>query len=156
MPIIARDEESEEEEEEAKDFDYLLVQRSQLEALLTRRCVRCGKAKYERSTPSKRPRLSEHARKIIWKQRGTNMTATWTCSCYKKNKKSIRWAAQTYIEGTKTRQGNVAVVAAAAASPIALMLPERKPKNLENFDLLPCVILRMDLVRGEDGVFSEI
>ena len=111
------DEESIEEVQVEDDgFDYLLVQRSQLEAILTRRCVLCGKAKYERSTPVKRPRLSEHARKVIWKQRGANMTAMWTCSCYKKGKKYIRWSAQSYIEGTKTREGNVAVVAAAAFS----------------------------------------
>ena len=75
MLLFESEEESMGEEEEAKEFDYLLVQRSQLEAILSRRCVRCGKAKYERSTPSKRPRLSDHAKTIVWKQRGTNMTA---------------------------------------------------------------------------------
>ena len=63
--VVKSEEESMGEEEEAKEFDYLLVQKSQLEAILSHRCVRCGKAKYERSTPSKRPRLSDHAKTIM-------------------------------------------------------------------------------------------
>lgn len=44
------------------------------------------------------------------------MTATMRCIC--KNDAKFRWSCQNFIEGTKMRNGNLAIVAAAQAAPV--------------------------------------
>src|SRR5687768_7888468 len=46
---------------------------------------------------------------------GTNLTANFRCSC----KDKLSWSTQSYIEGTKTRTGNLAIVAAACVAPVS-------------------------------------
>lgn len=50
---------------------------------------------------------------------GINVTAYWYCACYKNGKKRQNWSATSYIPGTKTRVGNVAIVASAQVAPIS-------------------------------------
>src|SRR5690242_19997502 len=95
---------SDDEEEVLQKPKFVLVEVEQLELLL-QHCHQCGQAPGGRK-----------ARTINWTKKGTNMTAVIRCPCQKYGR--IRWSAQSYIEGTETRTGNLAVTAAAAVAPI--------------------------------------
>uniref|UniRef100_A0A914DJR9 Mutator-like transposase domain-containing protein n=1 Tax=Acrobeloides nanus TaxID=290746 RepID=A0A914DJR9_9BILA len=84
---------------------FVLVEIAQLEKLL-QRCHECGRLPggYRTGLP----------RNINWIQTGSNLTAHYRCSC----KQKCSWSTQSYIDGTETRVGNVALVAAAHASSI--------------------------------------
>lgn len=87
---------------------HVIIEVEILEKLL-QRCVLCGDLPGGCSTGK--------ARNITWTQSGTSLTATMRCKC--KVNDDIRWSTQHFIDGTKTRTGNVAVAAAAQVAPIA-------------------------------------
>jgi hypothetical protein len=105
------------------DFEYVLVHKNQLRALL-QRCHLCGKGYREKSDPEKRassPRnKNPPQRKIHWTRRGTSVTAIYRCACVGENR--IRWSSQPKVGDTETRQGNLELVAAAIAAPIAFVV----------------------------------
>uniref|UniRef100_A0A914CXI8 Transposase n=1 Tax=Acrobeloides nanus TaxID=290746 RepID=A0A914CXI8_9BILA len=103
---------------EDDEFEYVIVEKSQLLQLL-QRCHLCGK--YPREKSVKKATTSRRSdppmRHIKWAKRGVNVTAAYYCAC--RGKKQIRWSSQPVLEGTQTRKGNIDIVAAAIAAPIS-------------------------------------
>lgn len=100
----------------SSEFECCLVYKDQLELLLNR-CFACGELPRAPGQFSKKKPLREVKRNITWTITGTNVTASWYCSC-NGGKNSLNWAAQPFIDGTKMRSGNLAVSAAMTVAPI--------------------------------------